>query len=94
MQVVGRQLLIDFMKEHPQARAPLKAWLAEAQQALWTKWADIKNRYPTADLIKDGKVVFNIKGNSFRLVVLVYFVRGILKIDRIGTHAEYSKWTL
>lgn len=94
MLVVGRQKLIDFMMEHPQARVPLTSWLAEAKEASWAKWADIKSRYRSADLIKDGKVVFNIKGNSFRLVVLVYFARGVLKVDRIGTHAEYSKWTL
>jgi len=94
MLVVGRKKLADFMVRHPQARAPLQAWLAEATAASWKMWADIKSRYPTADLVKDGKVVFNIKGNSFRLVVLVSYVNDVLVIDRIGTHAEYSKWNL
>lgn len=94
MLVVGRKKLTDFMKRHPQARAPLQAWLTEAIAASWKMWADVKTRYPNADLVRDGKVVFNIKGNSFRLVVLVSYAKGVLVIDRVGTHAEYSKWTL
>jgi mRNA interferase HigB len=101
MRVTGKDKLADFMKRHPQARGPLKAWLAEAESARWMQWADIKNRYPSADLISGAsgkspghRVVFNIKGNNYRLVVQVYFNQGNAIIERIGTHAEYSKWKL
>ena len=54
MRILGRDKLTSFMRKHAQSRGPLKAWLAEAEKANWTKWADIKARYPSADLIGDG----------------------------------------
>lgn len=94
MQVLGRDKLAAFKKSHPQARVPLDAWLAEAQDATWQKWADIKARYPSADSVGKHQVVFNIKGNSFRLVVLVYYAHGRVIIEKVGTHADYDKWKL
>jgi mRNA interferase HigB len=86
------------MQTHPQARGPLAAWLKEAQAANWSRWAEIKARYPTADLVR-GKgagrqVIFNIKGNDYPLHARVYFRQGVVVIERIGTHAQYSKWKL
>lgn len=94
MRVLGRDKLEAFKKKHPQARGPLDTWLAEAGAAEWRKWADIKERYPKADWLGNNRVVFNIKGNDFRLVVLVYFQMGQVIVERIGTHAEYDKWQL
>jgi len=98
MRILRKDKLDGFMKKHPQSRGPLKAWLAEAEAAEWRQWADIKARYPAADLIASQssghRVVFNIKGNDYRLAVLVYFNQGMVVIERIGTHAEYSKWNL
>lgn len=106
MRILGRDKLVSFMSKHARSRGPLKAWLAEAEQAEWTKWADIKARYPSADLITEATksakagpdtgrvVVFNIKGNNFRLVVKVYFSRSMVLIERVGTHAQYNKWKL
>lgn len=96
MRILSTDKLDGFMKKHPPSRGPLKAWLAEAKAAEWRQWADIKARFPSADLI-NGKsaghrVVFNIKGNDYRLAVQVYFNQGMVVIERIGTHAEYSKW--
>ena len=53
MRILGRDKLTSFMRKHAQSHGPLKAWLAEAEKANWTKWADIKARYPSADLIGD-----------------------------------------
>lgn len=94
MRVVGRDKLEAFKRKHPQSRGPLDAWLAEARSAQWRKWSDIKVKFPKADWIGKGRVVFDIKGNDFRLVVLVYFQMGQVIVERVGTHAEYDKWRL
>lgn len=94
MRVLGRDKLEAFKRKHPQARGPVNAWLAEASDAEWRKWADIKAKFPKADWLGKNRVVFNIKSNDFRLVVLVYFRMGQVIVERIGTHAEYDKWRL
>lgn len=94
MRVTGRDKLEAFKRKHPQSRGPLNAWLAETRNASWQQWADIKALYPRADWIGNNRVVFDIKGNKFRLVVIVYFKMGQVIIERVGTHAEYDKWQL
>ena len=94
MRVVGRDKLEAFKRKHPQSRGPLDAWLAETSHASWRRWADIKATYPKADWISGNRVVFDIKGNKFRLVVLVYFNMGQVIVERVRTQAEYDKWQL
>lgn len=98
MRVVGTDKLSRFMQTHPPARGPLAAWLKEAQAAAWRQWADIKDRYSRADLVPGKgagrRVIFNIKGNYYRLLVRVHFRQQVVVIERIGTHAQYSKWKL
>lgn len=94
MTVVGKQILEKFIKKHTRAGTSLRPWLAEAECANWETTQDIKNRYNSADFLSNNRVVFNIGGNKFRLVVIASYSVGILKIDRIGTHAEYDKWNL
>lgn len=88
----------SFMRKHTQARGPLKVWLAEAKAAWWKRWSDIKSRYPSADLISGRsnghRIVFNIKGKHYRLVVLVHFNQQVVVIERIGAHTEYDNWKL
>jgi mRNA interferase HigB len=94
MTVVGKQILEKFIKKHARAGSSLRPWLAEAEGADWKTTQDIRNRFNSADFLSDNRVVFNIGGNKYRLVVIAYYAAGILKIDRIGTHAEYDKWNL
>lgn len=94
MRVVGREKIAAFMNTHADSRKALQAWLAEADEARWRSPQEVKERYPSADFIRDGLVVFNIKGNSYRLVAQIGFRRGIVSVQRIGTHAEYSSWRL
>lgn len=94
MRVLGRDKLETFKRKHPTARGPINAWEAEAQAARWRKWADIKAAYPSASWLENRRVVFNIKGNDFRLVVRVHFQLGQVLIERVGTHADYDKWPL
>ena len=71
-------------------RNALQAWFAEVSVATWTKMQDIRDRYATASVINGERVVFNIKGNDYRLVARFDFANGIAQIRWIGTHAEYN----
>lgn len=94
MKVLGQRKLEKFMRRHARAKISLSAWLQDAKDAEWKTTQDIRNRYNSADFLSDNRVVFNIGGNNFRLVVIVRYQNGIVVIDRIGTHAEYDKWKL
>lgn len=72
------------------AEGPLKAWFAEAKNAVWKTPADIKARYRTASFVGDDRVVFNIGGNKHRLVVHVKYRSGIVLVKFVGSHAEYD----
>lgn len=69
----------------------LKAWYYEARYAAWKTPDDIKQRYGSADILPDNRVVFNIKGNNYRLVVKIHYNMGIVYIRFVGTHTEYDK---
>jgi len=94
MHVISRKHITDFSSKHSNSKKSLQAWYAEATTATWDTPQDIKDRYPSADLFADNKVIFNIKGNSYRLLVRVAFRAQTVFILRIGTHAEYSKWNI
>lgn len=91
MKLVGLLRLNDFKRDHSMVRKTLDAWIMEVEKAEWKNPQCIKDRYRTADFLSDNKVIFNIKGNSFRLVVRVDYVRCIVFVEWVGTHAEYNK---
>lgn len=91
MNVISKRTLIEFYQKHPQAKAPIEAWHGEARKAQWRTTEDIKKDYNSASFLKDNRVVFNIKGNDYRLVVHIDYKRHIVRIKFIGTHAEYDK---
>lgn len=91
MKVIGRDKLTNFSKKHNQAKSALEAWFAETERASWQTPQDIKERFNSADFLADNKVIFNIKGNHYRLVVRVRYQNGIVAIEWVGTHAEYDK---
>jgi mRNA interferase HigB len=94
MKLAGRKLLEEFCLQHSDARKQLNVWIAEVEDAEWKTTQDIKDRYGQASFLANNHVVFNIKGNSYRLVVQVSFKNQGVLIKRIGTHAEYNKWEL
>ncbi|MBD2827168.1 type II toxin-antitoxin system HigB family toxin [Xenorhabdus szentirmaii] len=94
MKIIGRQEIVSFYNKHNQAKGALNAWINEVESTSWDCPQDIRNRFSTASFLPDNRVVFNIKGNDYRLVVQVRYANGIVKIERIGTHAEYDKWSL
>jgi mRNA interferase HigB len=94
MRIAGRDKLTKFMRKHARARSSLQSWMATAEEAIWETPQDIKLRFHSADFLSNNRVIFNISGNNYRLVVLVRYVEGQLLILKIGTHAEYDKWKL
>jgi mRNA interferase HigB len=91
MRIIARNTLRVFWEEHPPAEGPLKAWFAEATRATWQTMADIKRRYATASIVDDERVVFNVGGNKFRLVVKLWFPGRTVWIKFIGTHKTYEQ---
>jgi len=91
VRIIARKTLKDFWEEHPDAEQPLKAWYAETSRSAWVLPKDIKTRYPAASFLAGNRVVFNIKGNKFRLITHVRYDSGYVYIRFIGTHAEYDK---
>jgi len=94
MRVNGRERLDVFVSRHAQARGPIQAWLREVEHAKWQGPQDVKNRYPSASILPDNRIVFNLGGNKFRLLVMVVYVNGVVLVKQVGTHAEYDKWKL
>jgi mRNA interferase HigB len=92
MRLVGRELLAGFAAQHAEIREPLRAWMSEVEEAEWRGPADIKARYPSASFLSDNRVVFNIKGNKFRIETKVSYDILVVLTTRIGTHSEYSRW--
>ena len=90
MRVIAVGTLKAFWKRHAQAEQPLKAWYDEAKVAKWMIPQDIKDAYASASFIRNNRVVFNIKGNDYRLVVAVAYKVQIVYIKFVGTHAEYD----
>jgi len=91
MKVIALKTLKDFYLLHPDAEQPLKAWLSEAQKVNWTEPSEIKAQYKSASILKSRRVVFNIKGNAYRLVVAVAYQFGAVYIKFIGTHEQYDR---
>jgi mRNA interferase HigB len=89
--VVGKKRLLDFAARHPPARGAIAAWVGEAEGAEWRSPQDIKQRFATASFVGDS-VVFNIRGNNFRLDVQVNYATQVMLVKRMGTHAEYNTW--
>lgn len=97
MRIIARRTLRQFIasreghKDHPALKAALDAWFAEVSKAAWTSTADVKRRYATASIVNADRIVFNIKGNDYRLVVAVDFEKMIVWIKWIGTHRDYDR---
>ncbi len=91
MRVIAASALRAFWEKHPQAEVPLRAWYAEASRADWGSPAAIKAVHRNASFIGNNRVVFNIKGNDFRLVVAVHYNRRMMYVRFVGTHKEYDK---
>lgn len=91
MRVIAISTLRAFWNKHSDAQTPLMAWYALASRSQWRSPSDIKEAYRNASFTANNRVVFNIKGNDYRLVVLVRYDKGLLFVKFVGTHAQYDK---
>lgn len=91
MVVIARKVLREYGIANPDAKEQIDAWYAEATDADWKTPADVKEKYRSASILQDGRVVFNICGNKYRLVVWINFAARTIYIRFIGTHKEYDK---
>ncbi len=91
MRIISRKALKLFWDRHPDSEQPLRAWLKNVNQSEWETPADIKNSYRSASFIANNRVIFNIKGNHYRIIIAIKYRHGIVYIRFVGTHAEYDK---
>lgn len=91
MRIISRSTLRVFSLKHPQSKGPLAAWFAEASKADWGSFAEVKATYRSADMLADNRVIFNIGGHKYRLVVRIAYKCRIVYVRFVGTHSEYSK---
>ena len=97
MRIIARRTLKEFVdlrsghRDQPALKAAVDAWYGEVKKAEWSSTADVRRLYATASIISADRIVFNIKGNSYRLVVAVDFEKAIVFIKWIGTHADYDR---
>ncbi len=90
MNVISRQRIIEFIKEHRDAESSLTAWFKATKKARWEHLAELHEDYPSADLVGD-LTVFNIKGNEYRLIAFINYQYKQVLIKAILTHREYDK---
>ncbi|GHT44527.1 hypothetical protein AGMMS49965_20380 [Bacteroidia bacterium] len=90
MKIRRKDLIDDFTIKYPDATSALQRWIDIVKAAKWASHADIKMNFSSADYVGNGRYVFNIKGNNYRLVVLVVFVEGLVTVRFVGTHREYD----
>jgi mRNA interferase HigB len=90
MKIISVKNLRDFWAEYPDAEQPLRAWVDEATKADWKTPAEIKEQYRSASILKNRRVVFNIKGINYRLIVSIAYQRGWMFVKFIGTHRQYD----
>ena len=91
MRVIAKKILRVFWLKHPDCEQQLKAWYQEADEAEWKNPKEIKKDYPSVSILEGNRVVFNIKGNHYRLIVKINYSYGMVWIRFIGTHAQYDK---
>jgi mRNA interferase HigB len=91
MIVTNRQVVTDGGQKHADAKGQLEAWFVEAENAKWQRPGDIKQRYASASILAGNVVIFNIKGNRYRLVVKVNYAGGVVLVKWFGTHVAYDK---
>lgn len=90
MKIVAINTLRKFWSKHPDTEQHLLAWIDETKKASWTQPAEIKMQFRNASILKNRRVVFNIKGNDYRLVVSIAYKFGAVYIKYIGTHKQYD----
>lgn len=90
MRVIALRTLREYWQSHADVEQPLRTWYAKTKRARWTTPAEVKTAYRNASILANNRVVFNIKGNAYRLVVALDYEYGVVYIRFIGTHQAYD----
>ncbi|MFZ0489624.1 MAG: type II toxin-antitoxin system HigB family toxin [Salegentibacter sp.] len=91
MRIIAKRTLRNFWVKHADSEQQLKSWFREIEKTQWTSINELRKDYPSASILQENRIVFNIKGNSYRLIVKFNFEYKICYVRFIGTHAEYDK---
>lgn len=91
MRIFTEKTLKEFIQKRPDAKVALQDWVTKVKKSEWSGFADVKNTFRSADYVGNQRYVFNIKGNTYRLVALIKFTVGFVYIRFVGTHDQYSK---
>ena len=91
LRVIAKKILREFWVVHPDCEEQLKSWYREASQATWKYPNELKGEYPRASILRGNRVVFDIKGNKYRLIVKINYDYQVVWIRFIGTHSEYDR---
>ncbi len=91
MIILNKKLLDEFAYKHADIRSALQKWIDIIEEAQWISHIDLKEDFPSADYVGNERYVFNIKGNKYRIVVIIIFIANLINIRFLGTHAEYDK---
>ena len=94
MRVIGTVKIDEFIRKHADSMGWLQAWLAEVRSGEWQSPNDIKALYKSASILNDNRVIFNVKGDTYRMEVQVSYNNNVIAIKRLGTHAEYDRWDI
>ncbi len=90
MNVISRKFLVEFYVIHADSKDSLEMWFKICKRAGWSNFNEVRKTYPTADVVGDDRMVFNIKGNKYRLIARFSFRYKAIQVKWIGTHAEYD----
>jgi len=91
LRVIAKKILRDFWTKDSDCEQQLKSWYNEAADATWKNPNEIKQEYPSASILEYNRIVFNIKGNNYRLIIKINYHYQMIWIRFIGTHAQYDK---
>lgn len=91
MRVIALRSLREFWEGHPDAEQALRAWYHDVREAAWRTPTEIKAVYRSASIIGNNRVMFNIKGNQYRIVVAIHYQFGVVYLRLVGTHQEYDR---
>lgn len=90
MRIIAIKTLKNFWEDYPDSEEALKSWYAVAKKADWKSPAEVKQTYGNASILKEGRVVFNIAGNKYRLIVWINYPYRVVYVRCVGTHRKYD----
>lgn len=93
MNIVAKKTLVDYYLKYPKAKEALEDWYTKTRKSHWANFADVRATFNSVDSVGNQHYVFNIKGNDFRLIVVIQFKHEYVYVRFVGTHAEYDKIT-